>query len=428
MIRKYAEILEQFRLAEKRKLDNYDLKHGPTIGDMYEGLTHDILDKTIPIDADLKVVSGFIYNGISSMSGQIDCMLVQGNGEKIPYTDGYKWHIKDVVAVLEVKKELYTDEMIDSFHLLGEISQKYGEYLRLYASKEEIRIDSVVRTFEQITGGKYPGRNSVKDLPFNLELIFHCLMVELISPIRIVLGYSGFQREENFRQALCDFLSKNIGKLGYGPSSFPHLVISGKFSLVKANGQPFLIRSSDNRWPFLGSARCNPLILVLELIWTKIVRMRILQGDVWGDDLIQQNIIPLLYADPTSEDGRLGWNYIRITADEGHLEKEPAEIEWKPYIVSKEQAVIFNQLCNGFDVRIDDTSLIEYLSSQNKNINDVLNPLFEKGLIVLDGKKIKLTTEQLTSLILPTGEFAVGENNSGRLINWVTKHFKKQDG
>lgn len=86
---------------------------------MYEGLTSNILEKTIPINLNLQVVNGVIYNELGQMSGEIDCMLVKGNGEQIPYTHSYKWHIKNVVAVFEVKT-LYKNDLTDSFeHLRG---------------------------------------------------------------------------------------------------------------------------------------------------------------------------------------------------------------------------------------------------------------------------------------------------------------------
>lgn len=107
MIRTAAEFLRQLRDQELVRLDNYKMDHKPTIGDMYEGLSAELLGRAIPIELGLRLVSGFIIDSDGNISGQIDCMLVSGEGENIPYTSDYKWHIKDIIAVLEVKKRLY---------------------------------------------------------------------------------------------------------------------------------------------------------------------------------------------------------------------------------------------------------------------------------------------------------------------------------
>jgi hypothetical protein len=86
MIKTVSDILDGFIEEEKKKLDQFDLKHGPTIGAMYEGLTADVLNKAIPLHLDLRIESGVIYDDTNTMTGQIDCMLVRGQGIEIPYT------------------------------------------------------------------------------------------------------------------------------------------------------------------------------------------------------------------------------------------------------------------------------------------------------------------------------------------------------
>ncbi len=104
MIRTIAELLEAFKTKEVEILDKQDLKHAPTIGSMYEGLTHEILKKSLPVNLELQVVSGFIEGKDGELSPQIDCMLVSGEGTVIPYTQNFKYPLAQVIAVLEVKK------------------------------------------------------------------------------------------------------------------------------------------------------------------------------------------------------------------------------------------------------------------------------------------------------------------------------------
>jgi hypothetical protein len=96
-----ADLLEAFRKKELQLLDRQNIPHAPTIGRMYEGLTREILEMTFPEGLDLKVESGFITNDRGDLSKQIDCMLVEGEGERIPHTDNYRYHIKNVVAVVQ---------------------------------------------------------------------------------------------------------------------------------------------------------------------------------------------------------------------------------------------------------------------------------------------------------------------------------------
>ena len=78
MIRTVADILTDLLEKEKQKLAEFDMDHAPTIGSMYEGLTASILRQMIPVEFDLRVVDGFVIDGLGDRSGQIDCMLVSG--------------------------------------------------------------------------------------------------------------------------------------------------------------------------------------------------------------------------------------------------------------------------------------------------------------------------------------------------------------
>src|SRR4051812_32636308 len=102
MIRTIADLLETIRREETKLLDEQNIKHGPMIGDMYEGLTREILENTVFEDLDLRVTNGLISNSSGDYTNQIDCMLVQGEGKKLPYADHFIYNIEQVVAVIEV--------------------------------------------------------------------------------------------------------------------------------------------------------------------------------------------------------------------------------------------------------------------------------------------------------------------------------------
>lgn len=114
MIRTVADFLHQLVEAEVARLDAVDIVHGPTIGEMYEGLSADLLRRAVPEQLGLRVVDGFITDGLGNRSGQVDCMLVRGSGDPIPYTDAFVWPVKDVIAVFEIKKRLHHDDLVDA--------------------------------------------------------------------------------------------------------------------------------------------------------------------------------------------------------------------------------------------------------------------------------------------------------------------------
>ncbi|MER8083592.1 DUF6602 domain-containing protein [Streptomyces sp. NPDC094048] len=86
MIRTVADLLSGIIRDELPKLDDAPVKHAPTIGDMYEGLSSDVLNRALPDGLGLRVVSGFARDGHGRLSGQLDCMVVRGEGERLPYT------------------------------------------------------------------------------------------------------------------------------------------------------------------------------------------------------------------------------------------------------------------------------------------------------------------------------------------------------
>lgn len=80
------EMPETFRRAEVRRLDEVDIKYAPTFGEMYECLTQDVLDCAVPLGLGLKVVRGFAIDGSGGTTGQLDCLLLRGEGIPVPYT------------------------------------------------------------------------------------------------------------------------------------------------------------------------------------------------------------------------------------------------------------------------------------------------------------------------------------------------------
>ncbi len=421
MIDRVSDLLAKLIDEETRRLNEYNLSHGPTIGEMYEGLTKEILNRAIPSELCLDVVTGFVTDDSRTLSPQIDCMIVRGSGEQIPHTNKYKWHVKDVIAVFEVKKTLYSKELADSYAKLRAVLDNFGRYVTESGRPETFNISSAFQTFEQMTGLKAPKYKNAASLPYEMELIYHSLVLERVSPVRIALGYDGFTTEEAFRKAFYTYLADNIGKHGFGVRSIPQLCISGQFSLVKINGQPYVSPMQDGWWPVVISARVNPVRLLLEFIWTRIERNFGVSG-LWGDDLQLEGLNCCLLAKAVDLGDRQGWQYKYISAEEAALSQLPTSIDWEPTTVDEIQYVVFNCLCDGQTVLTTDPEFISYLTSRGLDITTFVAGMVATGLVAVDGERLKLTTEGMACMILPDGRYVVGENNTGRLSRWIQRY------
>lgn len=90
MINTVYELLCSLKEKGVNDIEPYlNIGHNPTIGDMYEELTKELANKAIFNGLQLSVVSGKIKNIYGKLSKQIDCMIVTGEGEKIPFTNDY---------------------------------------------------------------------------------------------------------------------------------------------------------------------------------------------------------------------------------------------------------------------------------------------------------------------------------------------------
>ena len=115
MISDIASFLKMLMSVEQKNIAEQGITHAPTIGAMYEGLTRDILARTIPENLNLQIVEGFIEGVDGRLSTQIDCMLVSGIGRQLPHIGAYVWKVESVIAIFEIKKNFYGRELGDFF-------------------------------------------------------------------------------------------------------------------------------------------------------------------------------------------------------------------------------------------------------------------------------------------------------------------------
>lgn len=226
------------------------------------------------------------------------------------------------------------------------------------------------------------------------------------------------------REALVSFIEENQMTQGFGVGSFPQIIVSGNYSLIKMNGYPYSAPMDSGFWNFYASSNANPILLILEMIWTRL-SYQVKVENLWGEDLSIENFALFLSAKIKTVGELTGWEYKYTPISEELLKEREPEDEWSPTIVSSTQFVIFNRLCNEAEESIDDKSLKEYIEKEGEDFDQFIESLTSTGLIALKDDKLELTTYECQCVILPDGRFVVADNNSGRLTRWVSKQIEK---
>lgn len=303
-----AALLKEIATLEVAALARESVSHRPTVGDMYEGLTRSLLERVIPDSLDLRVVSGFATGPADERTAQLDVMIVRGEGRRIPYTDSFEYPVKDVIAVVQVKKHLYSRDLLEGLSNLMSVKECYGRYIATGA-KAGGRAAMIMQAFQLMTGHPPPGREEISRLEPNLELLYHTLVLEHFGPLRVLWGYDGFKSEANFREGMWRILDRHVGQRGWGVHSFPQLLVAGNYSLAKLNGYPYAPRLEEGGWwPFLASSRENPMLLLLEYLWTRLESYCVLQG-AWDVDSPGETMTPFLSGRHARGPSGPGWEY-----------------------------------------------------------------------------------------------------------------------
>lgn len=416
MITKTADLLNELRIAETKRIEQEQIKHTTTIGDMYEGLTSSLLERIVPPQADLRVVSGFAQTDSGVMSGQMDCMLVSGSGKQLPYSKASVWNIRDVIAVIEVKKTLFSAQVETAYQQLRKLLDlHWDDFLR--TAKGELDIGPALKAYRLITGLEPPPYAERAKLPLHLEMLYRALVVEMVSPVQIIFGYEGFASEKSLRESFFDFLEKHANEAGYAGSALPALIVSGTFSLIKLNGFPFTHPLKKDRWLIYGSSHENPLYFLLELIWMRLSH-RFTMPEWFMSDLTISQMLPVLSGRAKEVDGRIGWEYWMHSPEPPPPEQKQKTLTWEPIAVTDFGYFLFHELC----VHESLPQSPEYMGRTEEERAE-FQKMVDARIAGYDGEKIVLLTDQAMSAVAPDGNTYIGENATGRLSAWLRKMF-----
>lgn len=420
MIETVADLLSALRDREIALLDRQEIKHAPTIGDMYEGLTREMVERAVFKGHDLRVVEGFISNESGGMSKQIDCMVVQGAGRPIPYTSHYVYDIRQVLAVVEVKKKLFSADMIDAY-------QNLRSLLKAFQPKGAGRLFR--HAYRGIVMTEPPTGDDAESLPYPLQQVYNTLLIESVLPARIALGYHGFASEYSLRNSFVEYLiahgsNDSVRHEGFGPVSMPDLIIVDDKALVKLNGMPFshpLRRSGE--WPLYGSFSGNVMRYLLEILWTRISYRLALGSEMFGEDLTRESVSLLI--DAMAYDTPFqGWGYTFFDLSPQDLAARPPDAEWEPVELSELQFRVLAEMYAGKQIAVaTDADFRLRIASTGEDVNNFVLDLCQTGLVyVTSNGFLDFLTEEGVIALLQDGRFVAAENLSGRFERWLKKN------
>lgn len=432
MIKTVSDFLEELKTKGTELIkQNEIIDHPVLIGDMYEGLTQDLLNRAVFDGLNLKIVGGKIKNSKNELSGEIDCMIVEGNGEKLPFCDKYIYHFSQVIAVIEVKKSLYSNTLDDSYSLLKSVidvsrePEKDGDKYINRALRDAWK--SMLKT-------ELPKRSELESFNETEQYIYHTLLMEAYFPIRIVFGYFGFKDEYNLREAFANYIdnkAKSKQTKGYGAASLPHLIICGNSSIIKNNGMPYAMPFSKERfyWPIYVTSPENPIHHLLEIIWTRLSYKFNISSSIFGSDfdceLVHKYINCKLAKD---NNGKFGWMYNYYQMSRKNLNQKANNDEktkWAPTFLTENQ---FNIILLLFRVGslnyVENSGIKKSIEKDGVDLEDMVESLVNTGLVYKRNNEISLLTDECQALILPDGRYCVGENKNGELTKWIKNNVK----
>lgn len=429
MITTISDLLLKLKDKEQELLKQYDIvKHPGIIGDMYEGLTKDILSRGIFEGLEIQVRAGKIKNSKNEFSGEIDCMIVIGDGENIPYTDKYIYDSSKVIAVIQVKKNLFSKDIKDSYENLKSVikvtENRDGEPYHGILHKDSWRL---------ICKEELPLRTDLNKFSSEKQMLYHILLLEAFYPTRIVWGYNGFKSEFSLRESFMEYIKSNISDskenpiFGFGPLNFPSLIICDKYSLVKSNGIPFAAPILENGWwPLYFSSYDNPVNFLLEVIWTRLQYMFKLSPEIFGEDLTQEEMHPYLMTRYTGTEKIKGWEYNYLFSEKEELEKPLNHKDWEPSFLTETQFIVLNKLCKEgtLDLNNDDGLRI-FLEKRGYGLEEFIKSLKQTGLVDFTDNIFSLITEQCVCGITPDGRYFAADNKTGRVTRWTMKWMDK---
>ena len=418
MLNTVSDLLQALLEKEKEHLKNKQIPHPGIIGEMYEGLAKEILNKALFNGLNLSVKDGFVRGEDGKLSKQIDCMIVEGDGEQIPNTNHYIYDFENVVAILESKKNLYTKEISEAYDNIVSFTEEFTPSVKM-----NVQYADLVQPFQEITKKSFPrNRKELDKLDDLSQLMYHHLVVMYAMPLRIIFGYYGFKTEKGLRDGYCEYLNQHLQEKGYGPNSMPDLIICDNASIIKINQQPFQIQTlDDDFFTLYTTGTRNPVYYLLMMVWYKLQFKYNLSPQMWdfnsySTEQLKNYMLTKLVKCNINGMPRIGWAYKYIQMTDEELKNVPQEKEWAPFSISKEAFIVA--------MAFKQTNKIADITSIGIPVgkfNDIIKELVETKLFILDGKSLICNAKAL-EMFMSNNHNYICDNNDGDLNIWLNKN------
>lgn len=423
VIKNVAALLAAFQQKEIEAIQRSGITHAPTIGAQYEGVTGSVLKMMIPAELELQVVSGFVEGIHGSLSGQIDAMLVRGSGTPIPGLRGqYKWPIKDVLAVLEVKKKLFGRDLADAHDQLQSVMALFWTYAETIEPSHGIDVTAPRYVYSQILGEPAPVGKQFEDLPFDKIALYRMLLNDHVAPVRIVLGYGGFKTEQSLRQGFLNFIAQNPKMPGFAGSSLPSLIVCAENNIVKTNGQPFYFHPWQGRYLCYASSSHSPILWILNLMLTRIFH---LYGspDWYSRDLSIDRFTPLLWGKAADMGNVEGWEYWEHPVSAKDLERVPVltKEEWQPVQISQDQAVLLQLIGNDVIKKNNVLAEMASIGLTDEQTLALIDDLIAKRLLGWDRDTLVFLTRRCATAFTPKDGIVAHDMEDERFDEWMSR-------
>lgn len=423
MIRDVAALLQALQQKEMEVIARSGISHAPTIGAQYEGLTSSLLEWMIPANLSLQVVTGFVEGVDATLSQQIDCMLVKGSGTPVPHVhNAFKWPVRDVLAVFEVKKTLFGDDLTDAHDQFQSVMDKFWVYAESLTPEDNVDVTAADYVYGQLFGELPPdGSNDFDQLPFHKQVIYRLLMDEQVAPVRVVFGYYGYQNEFTLREGFLNFLLRNRQKQGFAGIALPTLIVCGRNSLIKGNGHPYYFPLNGDKMLCFASSSQDPLLLILNILLTRI-SYHYPAPDWYHRDLSMEGFAPLLWGKPIEEEHLVGWAYEEVPLSQQRLEsaQELSTDDWRPITITALQATILAIIGNRGIAR--DRLLQEFADERPESILSEVADLIQKRLVSWKADRLVFLTHQCATVLTGRGEFVAGDMEDRRFSEWLKRN------
>ncbi|MEE4634107.1 DUF6602 domain-containing protein [Pseudomonas sp. SDO528_S397] len=418
-----AEILRKLYDQKIALLNGHRSKQSTLTGSMYEGLTIELLEKVDLSRYGVKVVSGVITSG-DEESEQIDCMVVVGEGTPFPCTPHFSYPMEQVVAVFEVKKTLYSTGLNKAYGQLEEVFQlSKRDYQRREAQGTlEFSTRRPAQEFLSLFGEWPCHYEENAKLTFNQRVVYHSLVRDRLTPLRIAIGYNGYKTEKGLRDALYNLYRDNEEVEGYGVINMPNLMISEGYSVIKLNGMPYkgIWNEESEEWCWLGSSSVDPMLLILELLYDRVELMLGIELDR-GDDQGEEPSFPLMVSKPMARPGAAqGWIHQYIDAP--IPKQDPQQRIWAPLKISTAEKEFLKLLDQQGPQLAGSEKLVGFMDEHEiEDIRESMRTLFATR-IVLQTDDVFCICAGHWVVAKVGGEFYCGDNAGQRFEKWLSKH------